>query len=133
MKRWFPTLGILVLVVGAGVVWLSVSCEIRASYRPGAEVQSLGQFLRAHGNGAVLFADANENIFVRRKVPEWHFWITIPSSRPEYVFDKEGRLIDWHPDPGDSSKFQSRWPLSSRHRVSEDDALRVTRRDTVAR
>lgn len=41
------------------------------------------------------------------------FVAALPSSPPAYVFDEQGRLVDWCPDPGDQPEHRRRWPLQS--------------------
>ena len=47
------------------------------------------------------------------------------SGPPIYIFDSRGKLIDWTREYGEDSTFERRWPLgATRHRLSEDEALR---------
>lgn len=38
-------------------------------------------------------------------------WWTLPSGPPAYHFDASGRLIDFTPDVGDSTKFQYEYDI----------------------
>jgi len=38
-----------------------------------------------------------------------HAPLTFPSGPPAYIFDSQGRLIDWTSDSGDDPSFQDRW------------------------
>lgn len=43
--------------------------------------------------------------FPRGKIPR----LAMPSSRPAYVYDAKGMLIDWCSDPGDNSSWRKKW------------------------
>lgn len=44
--------------------------------------------------------------------------LALPSSRPSYIFDENGRLVDWCRDPGDFPAHHNRWERSSTGRLS---------------
>jgi hypothetical protein len=45
-----------------------------------------------------------------------------PSGDPVYVFDRQGKLVDWTSDNGDSPKFFERWAgLTSRRDATRDE------------
>jgi len=35
--------------------------------------------------------------------------LSLPSSPPAYIFDQQGRLLDWASDPGDNPSFAAKW------------------------
>ncbi len=35
--------------------------------------------------------------------------LSLPSGPPAYIFDRQGKLVEWSKDIGDDSKFQRRW------------------------
>lgn len=37
-------------------------------------------------------------------------WLATPSSPAAYVFDDQGKMVEWSADPGDDLAFQSKWP-----------------------
>lgn len=42
------------------------------------------------------------------------------SGPPAYIFDEEGRFIEWSEDIGDDSNYWRTWPISITNRVSEE-------------
>ena len=51
--------------------------------------------------------------------------LAMPSAPPAYVFDAQGRFVEWCPDPGDTPSYRSRYPLGVTGKV---DAPEVRRR-----
>ena len=41
-------------------------------------------------------------------LPPWYIFV-LPSSLPEYIFNDQGRLVAWCPDPADSDLFLKKW------------------------
>ena len=44
------------------------------------------------------------------RLPRLPWMLAFPSSPPAYVFDESGRFVEWCSDPGDSGRYQQRWP-----------------------
>ncbi len=57
-----------------------------------------------------VFQRENEMFFhlSARLPPRWVF--VVPSSRASYIFDLDGKLVDWSPDPGGSEDYWDKWP-----------------------
>ncbi len=43
--------------------------------------------------------------------------LALPSGPPAYVFDSEGRLVDWSGDTGDDSRYKHAWPRDQMHPI----------------
>jgi hypothetical protein len=41
--------------------------------------------------------------------------LVLPDGVPTYVFDRQGRMVDWSPYSSDDPKFQARWTPESRN------------------
>ena len=54
--------------------------------------------------------------------------LAVPSSAPAYIYDREGRLIDWCPDPGDMPQHRQKWPKTSDAPIDIDTFLFQHRR-----
>ena len=39
--------------------------------------------------------------------------LAVPSSPPAYIYDSNGRFVDWCSDPGDQPKHRQTWPRVS--------------------
>jgi hypothetical protein len=50
------------------------------------------------------------------RLPPW-FSLATPSAPPAYIFDAQGRFVEWCSDPGDTAGYRARWPLSTTGRV----------------
>lgn len=88
----------------------------RSTTNPGRKGQSIDGFLQSKRTPQKIERAEKENqqylVVTGRMTPLW--FITIPSGAPCYVFDANGRLIDWTADEGDDPRFHERWPSSLR-------------------
>ena len=41
-------------------------------------------------------------------------WLAAPSGPAAYVFDADGKMVDWAGDSGEADDFNSRWPWPER-------------------
>ncbi len=79
------------------------------------EMKTIEEFyikFSSSNGGRIIKIDGTPFLVVRGVDQPW--WCTaLPSSRPEYLFDNEGKFIDWCLDPGDCPKCQKKWPLKN--------------------
>ena len=47
--------------------------------------------------------------------------LALPSGPPAYVFDRNGKLIDWTMDMGDDPAFQRAWPMKSSRKIGPQE------------
>jgi hypothetical protein len=51
----------------------------------------------------------------------------LASGPAAYVFNENGRLVDWTVDMGDDSRFQSKWPIRGEDsEISLSEAVKLT-------
>jgi hypothetical protein len=114
------TVGMLLL---AAIAWALTSATIAKSYAPVPEAETFDGFVAYYGQPFSIIQFDEEHIVATVEVPFWHLVINTPSSMPGYVFDRNGKLVDWSPDPGDDSNFQNRWLKANRHAISIDQVM----------
>jgi len=51
--------------------------------------------------------------------------LALPSGPAAYVFDDQGRLVDWSADTGDDSRFTNNWPSKAMTPGSIEDLTRL--------
>jgi hypothetical protein len=115
-------LGLAVLVM----LYFAVVCFDRSTTNPGAQGQSIDDFLkakRAPQKVERIEKEGQSYLFVTgRMSPLWI--VTVPSGPPCYVFNASGRLVDWTSDVGDAPYFQEKWPSSLKRQELNGERLR---------
>lgn len=110
--------------MGSCIGWAYLSHRTQSSYALPTDVDSFEKYLAYAGEPNSISLLQNGYFQSHRSVPVWHQAINVPSSLPGYVFDPQGRFVDWSSDPGDDGAFQRRWPVAKRS-VSVDEARQL--------
>jgi hypothetical protein len=98
-------------------------------------VRHIGNGLNPEANGVRTYKEFKDKmpepeayVFIRRGEPSflrialpWKF-VMLPSGHPAFVFDRNGRLIDWTRDDGDDSRFSNQWGQGLGERTDRDAA-----------
>jgi hypothetical protein len=114
MRRWAWCIGFVLFLVA----WVTASGFLERGYVPPPDVRTYDSFVKYFGQPEHVERIGNDHIVATLHLPPWHLAITLPSSMPEYVFDRSGALVDWSIDPGDNPRFQERWPKEGRATVA---------------
>lgn len=118
-KRKFAVGMLLVFVVGGGWCWLVVQ-SYRSQIPRGTTFAEATPHLPEPMQYRIFTKDGQEYLAVfgpMQVVPP-----RFPSGDPVYVFDRNGKLLDWTSDSGDSEAFNGRWPkLFGGRFVSRDE------------
>ena len=112
-----------------GVVWIALDVYLsRASTLP-ADVTTIDHYLTR--------MPPPEKAYLRERDGQRYYVMVgpmppmpaVPSSHPQYVFDTQGRVVDWTHDVGDDSGYVDRWAGAvSMGGISIEDAVLEMRR-----
>lgn len=101
-------LGVLSAVLILGV-WLMLSAREARKLKPPPSVTTIQDFLQ----------QMPSPMYVRRfafgEATYFEVWgqlggtIRLPSGPPSYIFDPNGRLVDWTSDRGDAGNYSRKW------------------------
>ena len=123
MKKLFLTLGVIGLIfVGALSVPIFIGYLQYRSAEPPPEVKSLQTFRTHMDDGSYdyfSFASQEGSHFEARKLLP--FWFTFRSGWACYVFDTDGRFLDWTTDNGEDREWDLRWGQIGRGRMDVQD------------
>lgn len=99
---------ILILVLPCA--WLLSEIRWSRINNPSGRFDNLQEYLE-HGRYSerVIRVEKNGNAFFITHSP-MDTWLAAPSGPAAYVFDENGRLVDWSNDMGDDPSFRKRWP-----------------------
>jgi len=112
VKKALAPLAVLLFL--ASVVTIS-ELQYAASIQP-TGVRTLADHIVRFGNPRFIFrvGPKEGTFFELRGFPGGaRPLFAFPSSPPAYVYDADGRLIDWCADPGDHATHSTKWPRLS--------------------
>jgi hypothetical protein len=92
------------------VGWLALNVQSRRQMAPTGIVTVRDYFERFGDPRFVRFVNHRGDRYYEFGGPMPALW-TLPSSGPSYIFDEQGRFVDWHADPGDAPDFYTKWEL----------------------
>lgn len=98
-------------VIGSEVYYLE-------SIKP-KEVRDIRGYFNRFGepkSARVITLDAQTYYELTGHLPKWYVFAH-PSSPPAYIFDANGKFIDWCYDPGDVPSHYQRWPQPNSNSV----------------
>jgi len=110
-------LGILGVALVLGV-WLMLSADEAKKLKPPSSVTTIQDFLQQ------MPTPTHVRKFAFGEAIYYEVWgqlggtIRLPSGPPSYVFDPNGRLVDWTSDRGDAGNYNHKWVASKRHSSS---------------
>lgn len=93
------------------VVWGLLDLRVRRSFAPAKQDIAFEEFTSSNrrlGLARVFEYDGNQYFEVLGKVPTTALFYG-GSGPPAYVFNSEGRLVDWTPDRGDTTRYVKKW------------------------
>jgi hypothetical protein len=101
----FWVLGFLAVLV----VWAAMSAHETNKLKPPATVRTVQDFLQQ------MPAPARVRTFTFSGGNYYEVWgqmgstVRLPSGSPSYIFDPNGRLVDWTSDRGDAGNYTRKW------------------------
>ena len=104
------------LLLGLAAAW--IVGEVRYSHRidPGG-IRDLSEHFQRFGSPQRIYrvSRADATFYYLSGFPDGQPpRFAYPSSPPAYIYDQNGRFVDWCSDPGDCSPdWSNRWPMRS--------------------
>jgi len=109
MKMKKSTWGTLVVLLLLACGWLLSEIRWGRVNDPHGKFATASEYLAAgRAPSRVVRVQKDNAAFLVAYGPK-DTWLAIPSGPAAYVFDRNGKLIDWTWDSGDDPGFQSRW------------------------
>lgn len=109
MKRnWFKLLlpGLLMTALG---IW--VACEVRWSRvnDPRGRFSNWSEYIAQDRQPGRVVEVTRDGVRYLVAFGPMDPWLAVPSGPAAYVFDPDGKLVDWTGDSGDDPAFQVLW------------------------
>jgi hypothetical protein len=109
VKRFAP----IALLLMLPALWLAGEMRYAARIRPTGirtVAQHFERFGRTHAVYPVRRANDDEVYYEVQGFPGGGPpLLAAPSDAPAYVYDRDGVLVDWCSDPGDSPEYRLKW------------------------
>ena len=105
-----------ILIVLPIAYWVGSEVYYARSIRPTGVRDVAGYFQRFGEPRSVRLVERDGQSYYeftgRGPWPSMLVLVVLPSSLPAYVFDEQGKFVEWSSDPGDQPSYRSRWPLA---------------------
>ncbi|MGI8481363.1 MAG: hypothetical protein ACR2H1_05475 [Limisphaerales bacterium] len=95
--------------------WIGSEFLYAARIRPGS-IRTVAAHFQRFGEPRFVYEVQHDGStfyeftgFTRTQLP----LLAVPSSPPAYIYDADGKLVDWCSDPGDQPKHRQTWPRVS--------------------
>lgn len=110
MRSFLKWAGFIVVLGVLFVIWALLDLRVRKSFAPSRADISFHEFNSSHTiKLARTFELEGKQYFeALSQIPQSAFFYAA-SGPPAYVFDSEGRLVDWTPDRGEASRYLKKW------------------------
>lgn len=109
------------LLVGLSAGYIALCMHEISKTVPPVDLENIVQFRSKVDDGTMTYWDFERDgktyIEARTTLPDW----TLPSGSVCYVFDDQGKFVDWISDNGESSAWNNKWGQTGRRKSKSHD------------
>jgi hypothetical protein len=102
------------IIVGLAAYWIGANVHYARSISPKGISTVRDLFNRFGEPRRIQMVERDGQVFYEFTGQWPSRWVmALPSDPPAYVFDEQGRYVDWCSDPGDAPSYRRIWLLQS--------------------
>jgi hypothetical protein len=115
LRKFAPTLLVIIILLG---YWVGSEIYHARSISPSG-ISTVADFFQRFGEPRFIrpvHREGNTYYELGGRAPSPSLFV-FPSSAPAYIFDEQGRFVEWCSDPGDTPSYRQRWPLTDTNKI----------------